>query len=618
MPTSPAADGGCVADPETAEDADDAEGAGCATLLPVSSAPPAPLPAPDPPGVAPGPSVGGPSSPPSSLTTGGVPAVGARLAGYAIERAIARGGMGQVFLAVDERLQRKVALKVLARADADDEARARFLREARALARVEHPGVVRVLASGDDDGVAWMALDYIEGDSLTELCNGGPIDEETAVALLAQVARGLAAVHAVGVVHRDVKPDNLLVDAEANVKIVDFGVAWFVDGGGGFTTRAGVVVGTPHFMSPEQARGGAVDARSDAWSLGATLWLLLVGRPPFWGSDDEADLDILARVVRDPVPDLAAAAPATSPATCALIAALLNKDPAERPADLAAVAVVLDDIAGALARGEVPGASSTPPIPTPANLSSGAPSSGEATLFEATGPQAAPGSAAPVEAVPTRAGLSPAAMLGALGVVVLIGTGVAGGVFFGRRSVEPRVQERVVERVVTVEVPVEIPGKAPVEVPVDVPASSLPSRPAAPSSSPPPPPPPTVEELAHALAATSTDDLSRAVDRLVAQNDPASRAALALVARTAGPAGDVVVERALFDARVDKAALLDAALRSPTRTRALLVVEQLQRRRDDGAYARLQEIARDHADPRVRAAAARARDSIFSASDDTP
>jgi serine/threonine-protein kinase len=522
-------------------------------------------------------------------------APGTKIGGYVVQRAIARGGMGQVLLAVDERLEKRVALKVLPRADADDEARARFLREARALARVEHAGVVRVLASGDDDGVAWMALDYIEGDSLTALSAGEPMDEETAVALMAQVARGLAAVHAEGVVHRDVKPDNLLVDDDANVKIVDFGVAWFADGGGGFTTRAGVVVGTPHFMSPEQARGGAVDARSDAWSLGATLWMLLCGRPPFARGDDEADLDILARVVRDPLPDLATLAPATSAATRALLSSLLDKDASARPADLGAVAQTLDEIAAALARGEAPSSPSSS-----VSLTGVSPATASAATDAA--------STAVTGAVPVRDGASLSAVAGVVGVVVLVVAGVAGGVAFGRQSAPPTVQERVVERVVKVPVPVEVPVTAP---PVS------PSLPPLVDASP-PKPKPTAEELAHALSATAKGGLPAAVDDVVAQNDAASRAALVLVAGTAGPAGDVVVQRALFDERVDRSALLQAALRAADRSRALVVVQQLQNRRDDAAFATLREIAETHADPRVRRAAALARDSIFSASEETP
>jgi hypothetical protein len=501
--------------------------------------------------------------------------------------------MGHVLLALDERLQKRVALKVLPPVAADDEARARFLREARALARVEHPAVVRVLASGEDDGVAWMALEYIEGDALTALSAGEPIEEETAVALMAQVARGLAAVHAVGVVHRDVKPDNLLVDAEAQVRIVDFGVALLSDGpgaggSGGFTTRAGVVVGTPHFMSPEQARGAAVDARSDAWSLGATLFLLLTGRPPFWGSDDEADLEILARVVRDPVPDVGSWAPGTSPATRALLASLLAREAAARPADLAEVARALDDIAAALARGDVPGSAATPASTTPPLAGAASPSSSTSAPDAPSTASSTPGGGVGVVA-------------GAVVVGVVVLGAVAGGVLLGRWLQPPEVKERVVERIVEVPVPVALP----------------------PPASPAPPAPPaavveTPESLVHSLETTRADERAAAVVRVVERGDDVGRAALLLAAGAAGPVGDVVVEQVLFDDRVDSGALLDAALRVPSRDRGLLVVRRLAARRDDSAFLRLRGIAETHHDAAVRRAAAAARDSIFSASDEVP
>ncbi len=543
------------------------------------------------------------------------------MGGYVIERALAQGGMGQVFVAADERLQRKVALKVLLRAD--DEARARFLREARALARVEHPAVVRVHASGEEGEIAWMALDLIAGESLTELCAGAPIDEETAVSLMAQVARGLAAVHAVDVVHRDVKPDNLLVDDDANVKIVDFGVAWFKDGAGGFTTRTGLVVGTPHFMSPEQARGGAVDARSDAWSLGATLWTLLCGRPPFFGRDDEPDLDILARVVRDDVPDLVSLSPSTSSATRALLASLLDKDPAKRPAHLGEVAAVLEAIAADLARGDVPLTTHMAPSTPSTSLSGTAgadsgvaaraaqPAEGEAVPGDVVFPRSSAPAGASALSVPTvvsevrrRPGVGVTALAAGVGIVTLLVVGVASGVVFGRRSVQPVVQERVVERVVKVEVPVVPSAAAPAAVAAASPVAASPK--------------PHAQALAQSLADTPGPELLAAVDRVLAQNDPTSRAALVLLAGAAGPAGDVVVDHALFDDRVDRGALIDAALRAPGRGRALLVVQQLERRRDDEAFRRLRGIAEEHGDPKVRAAAARARDSIFSAGDEGP
>lgn len=271
---------------------------------------------------------------------------GTVIGGFRLLTPIGQGGMGRVFLAHDDQLDRKVALKVLPPEEADDEGRARFLREARALARVDHPHVVHVFASGIDKELAWMALEYIEGDPLCDALAAGPFDEETALSLAAQTARGLAAVHEVGVVHRDVKPDNLLLDDDGLVRLVDFGVALFEEPGltGGFTTRAGIAVGTPHYMAPEQARGGRVDHRVDAWAVGATLWALLVGRPPFYKRADEADMDILARVLQEPVRDVRRYAK-VSRGTAELLRALLEKDADKRPGDLAQIAEHLEALA---------------------------------------------------------------------------------------------------------------------------------------------------------------------------------------------------------------------------------------------------------------------------------
>lgn len=271
---------------------------------------------------------------------------GAVLGGFRLLQAIGQGGMGRVFLAHDDQLDRRVALKVLPPEEADDEGRARFLREARALARVDHPHVVHVFASGIDKELAWMALEYIEGEPLCDALAEGPFDEETALSLVAQAARGLAAVHEVGVVHRDVKPDNLLLDASGLVRLVDFGVALFEEPGltGGFTTRAGIAIGTPHYMAPEQARGGKVDHRADTWALGATLWALLVGRPPFFQKADDSDMDILARVLHEPVRDVRRFAK-VSRGTAELVHALLEKEAEKRPSDLVAVAEQLELLA---------------------------------------------------------------------------------------------------------------------------------------------------------------------------------------------------------------------------------------------------------------------------------
>jgi hypothetical protein len=265
-----------------------------------------------------------------------------------VTKLLGRGGMAEVFLGHDERLDRAVAIKRLA-ADADSDTRARFVREGQALARLQHRHIVQVLAAGDDDAAQpYMVLQYVEGGSLTDLIGAQGIDEETACALLAQAAHGIAAAHAVGVIHRDIKPDNLLVDEDANVRVTDFGAAVVpIVGNDGFVTREGVAVGTPHFMSPEQARGQTADARTDLWGLGATLYAALTGVPPFYVAAGEPEMDILARVVRDDAPDVRQRAPAVSEATARLVSLLMKREREQRPSDAAHVAQQLEHLADA-------------------------------------------------------------------------------------------------------------------------------------------------------------------------------------------------------------------------------------------------------------------------------
>ncbi len=506
-------------------------------------------------------------------------ATGARIGNYVIEKPLGAGGMGQVYLALDERLGRRVALKILPPDDADDEARARFLREAKALARCEHQNVVRVFASGEDNETVWMALEVVDGEPLSALADE-PLDEFTAVALMAQVARGLAAVHAVGVVHRDVKPENLLLNEDEVVKIVDFGVALLADAGrGGFTTRKGVVVGTPHFMSPEQARGGAIDARSDAWSLGATLYALLTARPPFFGKNDEADLDILARVLRDPVPDVKVLAPSTSAATVHLLQKLLVRDPALRLSDLALVADQLDAVTAALLRCD------TTPAP-PAE------------------PAKTVSAASPVTDIASddRKALHTSPRWGVVVALLLLVVGaVVGGVALGRRFIEPEIQ--------IVQVPVEVPIEVPVQLPVDVVALSPRSPPVAVEET------QTSATLAAAVFDAHPSDVPSLLTGLLERDDERAREALALIASSPSPAGDLLLARIDADHRGDLPAVLEAGLFSSSKQRALRVVYVLDLRRDDVALSQLRRAAEIHPDKDVRKAAAAARDSIFKVSD---
>ena len=517
-----------------------------------------------------------PREPASHQAPSARPTVGSVVGGYVIGAALGEGGMGQVYLATDERLGRRVALKVLPPEAADADAQARFLREARALARVEHQNVVRVHASGEADGLTWMALEVIDGEPMSALIDGGPIDEETALLLCAQIARGLAAVHKVGVIHRDVKPSNVLVDDDATVKLIDFGVAQLEGHHGGFVTRTGVVVGTPHFMSPEQARGGVVDARSDAWGLGATLYTLLTGVPPFFVADDEPDLDILARVVRDPVPDVRERSPQTSSPTAALVLALLQKDREGRPADLDDVAVRLEGIAaGAIVDVPVADGSVADAVPS-------------------TRPPDAP---QPQPAVTPGAASGPfVAVVGVVAVVIAVIVGAVGAAAL----VEPR--ERVVERIV--EVPVEV---VPVEVKAPVPLPREPVVPPGPIAA------ADVVRLVDLIASLPDAEHVPAIAALVARHDDVAIDVLGRLLVRPGHVGEVIMTRLASIDVAGQNTLSGPVLSSTSapRARQLTVVDFLQQRRTDTALGLLSQTAVSHPDAAVRARAAAARDSIF-------
>lgn len=505
---------------------------------------------------------------------------GTRIGHYRVVRQLGVGGMSRVFLAEDERLSRPVALKTLPPEDADEEGRARFLREAQALARVAHKNVVQVFASGIDEDVAWMALEYVEGEPLSALIGAGGVDEETAVSLCAQAARGLAAVHAVGVVHRDVKPDNLLLDEQAVVRVADFGIALFLDAGrGGFVTQKGVAVGTPHFMAPEQARGGAVDARADAWGLGATLYSLLTGRPPFFVREDEPDLDILARVLRDPAPDVRALKPEVSAATAGIVRALLAADAQQRPADLAAIAEDLDAIAEALASGTEPPSLPSPapedPLPTPTPPA------------EVSPPAAAPVSSSPPSAPAAGTGrvVMVAALFLALGAVVAFQVAAS----IGRPPTEQRVEAR--------------PAPPPLpEPPVPTPAPP-PPEPVA------PPPPPTSDELAARVMANPSD--ADALEELLARSDNDAKAAMVMLASVQGAAGDAAIHAITTAKALGHMGALERALMMAPRARAKRIIDALVEWRPFEAIALLERVATKHKDALVRAQAQTARETLF-------
>src|SRR4051794_4767504 len=210
-------------------------------------------------------------------------APGALVAGYRIESVIGRGGMGVVYRAVELELDRVVALKVIApELLADTDIRARFLREARTAASIEHPNVIPVYAASERDGVAFLVMRFIDGDDArASVRRRGPLAPAQAVEVVARVAAGLDAIHRAGYVHRDVKPANVLVDRDGHVYVTDFGLAKQVLSHSGRGTATGQWVGTLDYVAPEQIRGGEVDARADVYALGGVLCFLLTGHVPF-------------------------------------------------------------------------------------------------------------------------------------------------------------------------------------------------------------------------------------------------------------------------------------------------------------------------------------------------
>ncbi len=282
---------------------------------------------------------------------------------------LGKGGMGVVWLAEDTRLGRLVALKVLRpELAADATRRLRFLREARTAAALVHPRIATVFEVGEAAGELFIAMELVEGRSLRDaidgalrdgaLGDGGALSAADALPIARDIAEALSAAHAASVVHRDLKPDNVVLTHDGRAKLLDFGIAKAlspVDAvaasgltpSGGTLTREGSILGTPGYMSPEQARGLAADARSDVFSFGVLLYELLTGRPPFQGP---TPLDVLTSVVRDAPPPPARLAPATPAWLDALVIRCLDKDAAGRPQSGAALVALLDD-AG---RGQLP------------------------------------------------------------------------------------------------------------------------------------------------------------------------------------------------------------------------------------------------------------------------
>lgn len=244
--------------------------------------------------------------------------------------------MGAVFLARQVSLDRKVALKVLAPRFAKNENYVRrFLREAKSAAKLNHPNIVAAIDVGDTNGVKYFVMEYAEGPTVAELLQrGGAMDEKRALAILIPVARALDHALLNGFVHRDIKPANIIVTKEGVPKLCDLGLAKEVEQGTG-DTEEGQTMGTPDYISPEQARGeGDIDIRSDIYSLGATFFHMVTGRVPFPGPNPAV---VMTKHLTEGVPNARDANPAVSPETSKLIAKMMSKDRKDRhqtPAEL--------------------------------------------------------------------------------------------------------------------------------------------------------------------------------------------------------------------------------------------------------------------------------------------
>jgi len=260
---------------------------------------------------------------------------------YRLEARIAAGGMSTVYRALDETLERQVAVKLMNREVAtDSDQLERFRREARAVAQLSHPHIVGVIDAGEDDGRPYIVLEYVEGETLKERIRRlGRLPITEAVAYAIEIARALGAAHSRHIVHRDVKPQNVLIDHEGSAKVTDFGIARTLEEEG--LTADGRVLGTTDYVSPEQALGQHVTGQSDLYSLGVVLYEMLTGEVPFKGENQVA---VAMKHVRETIPDVQLRRPEVSAALAAVLETATAKRVNDRYADDAELIADLEDV----------------------------------------------------------------------------------------------------------------------------------------------------------------------------------------------------------------------------------------------------------------------------------
>src|ERR671923_1658425 len=261
---------------------------------------------------------------------------------FRLDEKIGAGGMSTVYRAFDPTLERWVAIKLMHRdISTDPDQLERFRREARAVARLNHPHIVTVLDAGEDDGAPYIVFEYVSGETVKDrIRRQGRLPVAEAVAYAIEIGRGLSCAHSHRLVHRDVKPQNVLIDPEGRAKVTDFGIARSLESDG--LTKTGRVLGTTDYVAPEQAMGSMVDARSDIYSLGVLLYEMLTGEVPFYA---ETLVGVAMKHVNEQMPDVQRRRPEASSALAAVVERATAKDPKKRYPDMASL---LADLEGAL------------------------------------------------------------------------------------------------------------------------------------------------------------------------------------------------------------------------------------------------------------------------------
>ena len=254
---------------------------------------------------------------------------------YAILRFIGAGGMGQVFLAKDTRLGRRVALKILSHEVVQNaDLKRRFQREARAASYLNHPNIITIFDVGESEGTHYMATEFIHGRTLRQTMTAGSLSLKQVLTISIQIAGALVAAHQAGIIHRDIKPENVMIRHDSLVKVLDFGLAKLIQSPTArlytqpdVETDTGVIMGTMRYMSPEQARGQKIDFRTDLFSFGIVLYEMISGQPPFQGI---TALDTLALLISEEPPPLKSIAPHIPQAFSDIVEQALQKDPQHR------------------------------------------------------------------------------------------------------------------------------------------------------------------------------------------------------------------------------------------------------------------------------------------------